>query len=350
MTWRLPPVTASENLIARLTAVGDPVSSLAPGATVHPGDVTWLPIELESDSGEPAFALYCGGRTSHVSASISALPSAPASYTGVTTPGWDTASRVGFVAPADGEYIADVALSQGAIVLGDSAPVVSSKEVSLGQLDRGTNLLYVSAADGPPARWTIGIRAAPVRISNMSASPSVTRPDVPITVAYRISAPATIDAAVRHPAGHVVRTLATNLNASRGARTILWDGLDLNGRPVTDGRYKVAITAAGADGRTTYDNVDVTIDSAPPAVRQVSPRVLPSRHGLVISIADKLSGIRAAYLHVAGTRPLRLQDHQDRIVYRPRRGWRRGSRPKWTVSAVDRAGNRRTMSGVFRVR
>ena len=86
------------------------------------------------------------------------------------------------------------------------------------------------------------------------------------TVTYQLSEEAEVTAQIFAPRGGLVRMLVVNENQSAGQHTLSWDGTSEIGQPVTDGQYRLEITAQGTV-RSSRQSANLTVDLTPPTLQ-----------------------------------------------------------------------------------
>jgi N-acetylmuramoyl-L-alanine amidase len=109
-----------------------------------------------------------------------------------------------------------------------------------------------------PATGIIGSPAAGLRVEGLRAAPAAFTPNGDgltdaTTVSYRLSAPAAVTAMLQSEQGLDIAPLFSGSRPA-GPHTFTWDGA---GYP--DGRYRIALTARGAGGRTVTGAANVSI-------------------------------------------------------------------------------------------
>ena len=278
-----------------------------------------------------------------------AVPSTPTSFFGAMTPrprSQQLTSTLAFNAPLAGTYRLSFDVTQGAISYKGST--ISSHLDQDINTDAGEQRISVSTLDGPQARYTISVVALPVTVSNFAVQPNLAKQGAPLKIPYTLSGDATVTIRVLDAAGQPVRVLADQLAASRGDRSVRWDGIGLNGAPVPDGVYTIDLTVNDATGQPHGATAAVTLDRTAPAITMPS-RVSRAR-AIVVPVADPTSGLRSAVLRVNGRAVARAVPAEGRIIYRPRGGFRRGARLRVTVTATDKANNTATVTRRYRAR
>ena len=203
--------------------------------------------------------------------------------------------------------------------------------------------------DGPQAQWTIALHALPVRLTSLGVLPRFARPGQIDRFQYAFEGDVSLTATIRNGAGQVVRTLAARLPVSASTtHSLLWDGLNSSGAPVSDGEYAAVFSWTDRAGYTGSATTHIGIDQTPPVVSILSKLPLPPSHGLVFTITDRLSGVASVKASIDGVRLSRIPAGGGTVIYRPRHGWSRG----WhtlDVIARDWVGNHRETIKRFRV-
>ncbi|RPI97429.1 MAG: hypothetical protein EHM39_09505, partial [Chloroflexi bacterium] len=85
------------------------------------------------------------------------------------------------------------------------------------------------------------------------------------TINYRLSEEAEVSAQVLNESGGVVRSLLSSQKETAGQHFLVWNGVDDLGRQVTDGTYRLEITARGSM-RATSNSVVLLVDTTPPTL------------------------------------------------------------------------------------
>jgi FlgD Ig-like domain len=281
-------------------------------------------------------------------------PTTPTSFSGAVTPAAplsDETNTVKFIAPAAAHYVADLSLTQGAVTLDDGTrqqTFASSGRFDLGVLAGDIYALSLTPQDGPQAKWSLSIHALPVVISNLAFDRQYERPTQITTASYTLDGDVSLTATILNSASQAVRSLASNAPILQGSHTLTWDGLNGSGSPVADGSYTLAISYTDAAGNSGAARASVEVDGTPPTATMVSPSRLPRMNGLVLEIADNLSGVKSASLSVDGTNVRTLAAGASQFTYVPAGGWRSGSH-SFRVAAIDNAGNVASSGGSFTV-
>ena len=345
------PAAGHEGVVARLETQGPAHFNYK---SIAGPDVVWAPVYLTPD-GSISVPLECDPDT--FTLQLFDTPSTPTSFSGATTYGPSSygvgsGSTLEFRAPSAAQYVAEVALAQGAIQLArgddDVTVVASSGTFDLGVLDAKVHGLGVLPVDGPQARWTIRIRAVPVAISGAAFDIVRARPGTVLTAKYVLTSDAQVTASVVASDGRVVRDLGTGFPAGRGQRSLRWDGFDGAGRPVASGSYTLRLRVLDAAGNTATAGASVLIDATPPRISVLTPRVISRHRGLAVKTTDLHAGLRKASLYVDG-RIVASSRSSSPLVFRPRRGWRPG-RHELRVVATDSVGNIARIARTFRAR
>jgi hypothetical protein len=323
-------------------------------------DTLWTYYQGSLSDGDTASGeVDCPSAASDVAYTVDFLdiPTTPTQFSGAITlsssadPDNPPNNSLEFIAPAAAHYVADLSLAQGAITLGDGAlnqTFASSGRFDLGVLNRATHTLSLTPQDGPQAKWSLSIHALPVALSSLAFDRQYERPTQITTAAYALDGDVTLTAAILNSAQQPVRSLATNASVSAGSHSLTWDGLDGSGSPVPDGSYTLAMNYTDAAGNSGGGQASIVVDGTPPSASVVSPSSLPRTLGLVIQVADNLSGLKSASLSVDGTKVQTLGPGQAQFTYIPSGGWRSGAH-SFSVSATDNAGNVASNGGRFTV-
>jgi hypothetical protein len=276
-------------------------------------------------------------------------PTTPATYNGANTSGDE--SELVFVAPSRANYVADLVLSQGAVQLwGDAAPQTgfdSAGQYALGRLDPGDHTLLVRGAGSGIGQWSVTVHALPVAVVAVRFDSAFARPGTAVPAHYSIDGDTAITATVRSSLGATVRTLAANAPVSAGPQNLVWNGRNDAGADVPDGRYVLHVESHDPTGGTTSGDASITIDGTPPTIAVTSSPHLHATEIVTARVVDALSGVSGGDLKVDGDTRLALRG-TELVSYVPTGGWPAGLH-KVTVTAIDRAGNRRSLDAQFRV-
>jgi flagellar basal-body rod modification protein FlgD len=96
---------------------------------------------------------------------------------------------------------------------------------------------------------------------------------------------ANVTVTVKDATGKIIRTLPQG-HLNRGVTTVNWDGRDSDGVPVTDGSYKVDVTATGEDGKAVAFKTNLTMKVD--AVTFKDGGIYLASGGNIFSLADVL--------------------------------------------------------------
>jgi flagellar hook assembly protein FlgD len=153
------------------------------------------------------------------------------------------------------------------------------------------------------------------------------------TVSYSLSEEATVTAEVFGEGGGLVRALAQERSQAAGQHFVVWDGLsDLN-QPVSDGRYRLQVTAKGPV-RTTSQGITLQVDTQAPSLRLVNlPDGLRIREPSLT--VQGLTETGATVWITGNPQPVGV-DNQGRFSFQPRLS---EGQNEIDVRAVDGAGN-----------
>jgi hypothetical protein len=134
--------------------------------------VAWLDLGPVPAGDSADAAVICRWGPATYDFSFGLAPTLPASFSGRSTHDVNVSlggSRLAFVVPAAGHYVADVDLAGGPVEIGlrradGSTPPATrfgaSGSADLGDLSPGPASLDVTPLPGGPARWTISVHAA----------------------------------------------------------------------------------------------------------------------------------------------------------------------------------------------
>ena len=353
-----------EDVLLRTTSTGDirlgygyPPYYFVSSMSLMPGEARWVTTDNDVDPGS-APGLDCRGTTGQngsFTAALYDIPLPPATFTGVTPYDDESGSRFSFEAPGTAQYVADVAVSQGAVEVwlspfSASQKVVSAGQVAFGTLGAGTHSVNVEALDGPPANWRVTVRMLPAVLTGPSFSADVAQPGDSLTAGYEVSGDGRVSATVVNATGAVVRTLANDLEIKAGKRSLTWDGLTAGGDPLRDGRYRLQLSFVDRGGHVANGEAGVTLDGTAPKIKMTSSTKLKRKKGAAFKITDLGSGVDAASLYINGYAVRNLPEGSSSLTFRPSGGWQVGRLYKATVVARDNAGNLRTYRRSFRAR
>ncbi len=156
-----------------------------------------------------------------------AMPTTPTSYTGANSYR-STSSDLHFLAPGEAQYVANIALSSGAIeVVKPGQPVLtqrlaSSGQFALGTLEAGQYYFTLSALEGPQAAWSAQIYALPVALSEVAFSAHAIEPGKFVHLMYTLSGETKLTAVIYNSHNRIVRELASNFTVKRGSHSLSW--------------------------------------------------------------------------------------------------------------------------------
>jgi hypothetical protein len=329
---------------------GDPVSFGGP-------DVIWARLPDPILDGDIASGIVsCADAAVNVPYTVDFFdrPTTPTTFSGATTPTSSlryATNTFRFTTPAAAHYVVDLSLAQGAVTLDDGTvqqTFASSGRFDLGILPRDSYQLFLTPQDGPQAQWSLAIHALPVALSQLAFDRQYERPTQITSASYHLDGDVSLTATILNSAQQSVRALASGAPVSEGDHSLTWDGLNGSGSSVTDGSYTLAVSYTDAAGNSGAGQASIAVDGTPPTVSVVSPPSLPRTHGLVVEVADNLSGVKAASLSVDGTKVRTLGSGQTQFTYIPSGGWRSGAH-SFSVSATDNAGYATKSSGSFSV-
>ncbi len=248
--------------VARVQA-SDDLSGSDNDAPIGPGDIEWVPVQYVDVGGSPTVGMDCS--TGSITASFYTVPSAPISYSGATTyEGGGTNSELPFSAPATDYYEADITVTQGAVSVDCTTgrlTVTPSGVCDLGSINAGSQAsVDVDAVDGPQAIWTVTIRALPVALSAVKASPSSGFTGSPTTISYTVSGDTTVTAGVYNSSDQLIQSLASGLAVSQGNHSLTWGGTGTGGELLPAGAYTVDLTSTDSQGNVSTQSVPFTIN------------------------------------------------------------------------------------------
>lgn len=263
-------------------------------------------------------------------------PAPPATFAGQgsarTSP-----SKIGVRVPARARYAVDLVLSQGSVRIGGRT-AVSSQTLELGEQPAGDVSVEVAPASSAPAIWQATLRALPVELTGLKATPSAIRPGATMRVGYNLSSDSRITVEVLDRFETSLRRLVSDVPAAKGPRTTLWDGRLADGRRVPDGRYTVRVTSSDYSGTIQSQDVPVVVDGRAPTATLLSRRVRP-RQTIRLRLRDPHARVARATASVAGRRARsRLTPAGVLVLSPPSAGWRIG-RQRVRLTVRDGAGN-----------
>lgn len=122
------------------------------------------------------------------------------------------------------------------------------------------------------------------------ASPSIISPNGDqaqdtTNFSYTLNEDAQVTVQVFNESNRLVQTITTNEFQTRGQHVAIWNGLDALGQVVSDGRYRLQVTAKGTV-RAGSQSANVLVDSVPPTLR--------------LANLDEVSRVREANLTIEG--------------------------------------------------
>ena len=174
---RSPPAGAGQSDVVAQVQTTRGAGELTAGSGISvaygAGDTAWLDLGPVPAGDSAAAAVICRSGPATYDFSFGPAPTLPASFSGSSTHDVNVSlagSRLAFLVPAAGHYVADVELAGGPVELGlrrgdGSTPPAnlfgSSGSVDLGTLSAGTASLDVTPLPGGPTRWTISIHSPP---------------------------------------------------------------------------------------------------------------------------------------------------------------------------------------------
>jgi hypothetical protein len=347
------PVSSSHpDVLTRYTANGGQAS--LDGRPVGAGDIVWSTGESVAANDSPSVYASCYSSAMNVpfTATYFDRPTTPTTFSGAGNT-WGNA--LGFVAPGEAQYVADLSLTGGGVELQstgsyDSQNFASSGQFPLGTVRAGTQQLSLAALDGPRPTWTVTIRALPVAISGLTFDQPLTRPGAFVEARYTTSGDTAISALVKNGAGQVVKTLASGLSVGSGDHSLPWDGRSDSGQALPDAAYDLQLDSRDPSGLTSSAITAITVDGTPPNVTITTPTVVAPDQAVSGQVSDALTGIAAVELEDAASyESLRLPQGQTTFSFKPRYGpWSLGAH-SLTVSASDGAGNVRNVAFAFTV-
>ena len=347
--------SAHPDTLLHFQAVGSQgvVAGQGAGAVFGEGDTGWVPYGAVEAGTVPTAQIECSSGS--VTAALADRPSAPATFSGVTTPGavsffGSSDSYLSFHAPGAGQYVLDATMSQGAItVAGVSGIIESSGEYSLGALGAGDIDLDIGAQSGPPAQWTLTVRELPVAINGLSFAQAFMAPGTGLPASFSVTGDTTITATVTNSAGQIVRSLGT-FPVSKGSSSIPWDGRGVGGASLPDGVYTLSLASVDPSGDTTTAQTTITLDSTPPTAVMTSPQTIRPQQSVSFSVVDAESGVASISLLIDGQDVDAFGDYYDPL---PTNGalsapgpWSLGSHT-WQIQTTDKVGNQATANGKF---
>ncbi len=324
------------------------------------GDNGWegLAIEVSIEAGTaPEIPLSCTGGS--VEAKLAERPSTPATFSAEITPGFERAVDLPFIGPGGGHYAVSITLLQGAVEIDDVNGIIqSSGEYALRDTQqKGANWITVTPVSGPTAIFTATVKLIPVAINALAFKQSCIAPGTGVPATYSLTGETTLSASVLGPGGSLVRTLGT-FPAQAGQSSIPWDGRNSAGAGVPSGTYALNLLSVDPQGDPSAAQALIYIDSSPPTVALSSPAQIGPTQSVGFQVSDPGCGTKSAQVAIEppeGDETVKASYGEfnalpagGNIVVSPRGEWAKGHY-RWSVKAVDNAGNSHTYSGNFRV-
>lgn len=234
-------------------------------------DTVWGAPDGQVQGGAPfTGSVSCNGANAGAfSVQLYDIPDTPTSFSGAVTDDGSllVPNEIAYRAPAEGYYVADVSVSQGALEFnryGETPRFISSSEqLDLDFLEAGEHSLRFFGADGPQAQWSITIRALPVVLSGLSWSKPAIEQGQASQLRYEASGETDLTAVIRNAGGQAVRTLAQNLRIHAGGRSLTWDGREGSGADVPDGRYTAELTTHDPSGHVGSWSAPIVVNRPP---------------------------------------------------------------------------------------
>lgn len=272
--WSIANVPARQDFLLRYQTTGSASSVFRGdglGERLYTGGagVDWA--NWSSHSGGPMSGkVQCPSGNVGYSIEVYDIPVPPVTFSGTIAPGGYLFLQEGvsFLAPGQAPYVADVSVSSGTFVIGqglpsDGTPFASSGQYPFGSVEKGTRSITFGADDGPPASWTMTIRALPVTLSDLSWSKETIEPGDVSRLSYQSDGDTSLTALVTNERGDVVRTLAQALGITTGSRSLTWDGRADSGRDVPDGKYTLTLQTADPSGLTGSTAAPLVVNTPP---------------------------------------------------------------------------------------
>jgi hypothetical protein len=264
-------------------------------------------------------------------------------------------SDLDFVVPGTARYVADLSLSGGAVTLsGGPSPqtFASSGLYPLGQVAAGVGTLTVTPVAGPPAQWSVRLRALPVSVYGAAFDSAYAPAGAIDTLRYSITGQAMVAVTVGNTAGQLVRTINSGFSVGPGAQSLAWDGRDSAGNALPDGTYTAAVTSTDPFGNLSSTSGSLTLDSTAPTVTMTSPSRITPAQGASFRVTDSGSGVSSITLLVDGRD---IGDWGGNNASLPTGGlisapgpWMTGTH-SWEIHAIDNAGNQANVHGLVTV-
>jgi hypothetical protein len=320
-----------------------------------PGDSGWASLEPYAvEAGiAPTLGLFCSSPGS-VDASLAARPSTPATFSGTTAA--DDDSYLPFSAPGAGQYVVELAITQGAIQIEDASGILeSSGAYPLGSLAAGNHNLEVRAQSGPQAVWTATVRELPVTINKLSFSQTCMAPGTGLPATFAVTGDATITASIINSASQTVRNLGT-FSVKEGESSIPWDGRGEGGSTLSSGAYTLRLVSTDPQGESTTAQAPIYVTNTGPTVSMTSPTTIEPTQSVAFQVTDPTCGVASATVTVDGEEIGTYHEgaaenplpSNGTLVFKPHTSLKVG-KYSWNVKATDKVGNVTTKSGTFSV-
>lgn len=139
-------------------------------------------------------------------------------------------------------------------------------------LEMGTNTLTVTATDamGNTTIVTRMVVYSDDRLYGLVIKPDPVKLDHGITIQYSLTEKGYITIAIYKENGDYVRTVANNVLRPAGFLTQSWDGKDINGKLVADGKYKFVVEAKNSNGKVIGRVEKIQLAAKVPRLSNVS--------------------------------------------------------------------------------
>jgi hypothetical protein len=345
-----PLGSAFPNVVVEASQTGASQVDIS-GTEVGSGDVVWSPASAFEAGDTPTIEATDDdeNNAASVSAEFFSVPYGPVSYSGLASSESDE-SELPFMTLGDAPYVVNVSVSGGAVNVGaygsEGQTFESSGQESLGEITSGSGDVTVSPVSGPQAQWTVSVTPLPIVLSAVSLNHSIAQPGVINTLRFSLDGATHVDATITNSSGMVERTLASDFAEGSGTRTLVWDGRNAAGNPVTTGKYTANVTSTDPLGNVSTGNATIEIDSTPPTADLETYSVRPTR-AVRVKFEDVGSGVASASIQIGSVRRI-LPANEHTISYAPKR-WTIG-RHTLTATVRDEAGNTTTKQFTFSVR
>lgn len=237
-------------------------------------DVAWFDVNEEiSVGGILSGSVACQGIGAGTFAvEMFDIPAAPTTFQGRLTRQVFGTNSIVFRSLGAAEHIAEISVTQGALEVDGGSQmnspetVVTTRQLPLGLLQKGEHYLYLNAADGPQAIWSLSVRALPVALTRLRWSEREIEPGEVSKLDYRSSGETDLTATINDSQGRVVRHLAQGGRILWGDRSLAWDGRRANGSAVADGRYRAVLRTSDPSGETGEVSSQIVVNM-PPKIR-----------------------------------------------------------------------------------